>query len=237
MWTVYKHTAPNGKIYIGITHLKPEYRWNSGRGYKTNKHFYNAITLYGWDNIKHEIIDEFQTQKEAEEKERELIFHYRSYDNRFGYNKALGGHALSEESRKKISDTRRKKQIKPYWFGKHMPKETREKLSKARKGKHIHITEEWRLHIAEAKRGEKNPNYGKPMREASRKALLAAHERPVVQIVNGEEVIYRSAKVAGDITGICNCNITRVCKKQRATAGGYVWKYADCIAPSKNLDS
>lgn len=28
-YSVYKHTAPNGKIYIGITSMKPENRWNN----------------------------------------------------------------------------------------------------------------------------------------------------------------------------------------------------------------
>ena len=29
-YTVYKHTSPSGKVYIGITCRKPEYRWNHG---------------------------------------------------------------------------------------------------------------------------------------------------------------------------------------------------------------
>lgn len=33
-YTVYKHTSPSGKVYIGITCRKPEYRWNHGKGYK-----------------------------------------------------------------------------------------------------------------------------------------------------------------------------------------------------------
>ena len=30
-YTVYKHTCPNGKIYIGITSMPVEKRWDSGR--------------------------------------------------------------------------------------------------------------------------------------------------------------------------------------------------------------
>lgn len=33
LFCVYKHTAPNGKVYIGITSQKPIYRWNSGEAY------------------------------------------------------------------------------------------------------------------------------------------------------------------------------------------------------------
>lgn len=30
MYTVYKHTTPSGKVYIGITGQKPERRWQNG---------------------------------------------------------------------------------------------------------------------------------------------------------------------------------------------------------------
>lgn len=56
MYTVYKHTTPSGKVYIGITGRAVEKRWENGSGYKSNKYFYSAIKKYGWDNIKHEIV-------------------------------------------------------------------------------------------------------------------------------------------------------------------------------------
>lgn len=40
---VYKHTSPNGKIYIGITSQVPNHRWRNGNGYKTNPYFTRAI--------------------------------------------------------------------------------------------------------------------------------------------------------------------------------------------------
>lgn len=36
-WCLYRHTTPSGKVYIGITSYKPEYRWNNGRGYFNTK--------------------------------------------------------------------------------------------------------------------------------------------------------------------------------------------------------
>lgn len=45
-YVVYMHVLPNKKRYIGITCRKPEYRWNYGKGYIENKHFYNAILKY-----------------------------------------------------------------------------------------------------------------------------------------------------------------------------------------------
>ena len=51
IYTVYKHITPSGKVYIGITSIKPDKRWNRGKGYKDNIYFSNAINKYGWDNI------------------------------------------------------------------------------------------------------------------------------------------------------------------------------------------
>lgn len=42
-YTVYKHACPSGKVYIGITSMKPEKRWDNRRGYKSNQHFSAAI--------------------------------------------------------------------------------------------------------------------------------------------------------------------------------------------------
>lgn len=50
-YTVYKHTCPNGKVYIGITKRNVEKRWLNGKGYERQPHFYNAILKYGGDNI------------------------------------------------------------------------------------------------------------------------------------------------------------------------------------------
>ena len=68
MYCVYKHTVPNGKVYIGITKLNPLERWKNGHGYKDNTKFFNDIILYGWLNIKHEILFEELTEYEARTK-------------------------------------------------------------------------------------------------------------------------------------------------------------------------
>ena len=226
MWTVYRHTTPNGKTYIGITHQKPEARWANGGGYKSNTHFYNAIQKYGWGNIRHEIVHVVPTQEQAEKLERELILRHKSYDRNFGYNKALGGHALSEESRRKIGRTRKERGIKPHNTGKHWPDETKKKISEANKGRHYTIREEGRRNIAKAKMGKLNPNYGKSMPEEQKRLLISLNEKPVIKIAGEKETRYRSAKAAMEATGIFSGNISRVCKGTRATAGGYVWKYA-----------
>ena len=57
-YLVYKHTAPNGKVYIGITSQSPQRRFNNGRGYYHNDHFKRAIEKYGWKGFSHEILTE-----------------------------------------------------------------------------------------------------------------------------------------------------------------------------------
>ena len=54
---IYVHTSPNYKVYVGLS-KHPKQRWNNGEGYKDNKNFYDDIKLFGWDNIKHEIVAE-----------------------------------------------------------------------------------------------------------------------------------------------------------------------------------
>lgn len=78
MFIVYKHICPNDKIYIGITSQAAPKRWRNGEGYKQNKHFYSAILKYGWDNIKHEILFENLSKKQACEIEKRLIAEYDS---------------------------------------------------------------------------------------------------------------------------------------------------------------
>lgn len=130
-FTVYMHIAPNGKKYIGITQQVPEKRWGKGRYYLKNNHFTNAIQKYGWENFEHNILFEHLTKKEAEQKEIELIFFYKTNHPKFGYNIANGGNSVgmhSKETKEKISKNNSK-----YWKGKKIPKETIEKMLQTKK--------------------------------------------------------------------------------------------------------
>ena len=103
-YSVYMHICPNGKVYVGLTGIKPELRWDNGRGYKTQV-FRNAIKKYGWENIKHIIVKSNLTLDEANELEIELISKYKSYDQKFGYNIDFGGNcsgSKSEEHKEKL---------------------------------------------------------------------------------------------------------------------------------------
>lgn len=113
---VYEHLFPNGKRYFGITSKKPNQRWENGGGYSKEHQpvVYNAIKKYGWDNIKHNILFTGLTYEEATEMEIKLIAQYKTncsrYGNDYGYNMTDGGegafgHTVTEDAKKKISET------------------------------------------------------------------------------------------------------------------------------------
>ena len=85
MYYVYMHTTPDGKVYVGET-KSPIRRWANGDGYIDNPAFYKAIQLFGWNNIKHEIIAQYNTQVEAKVCEAIIIHHLNSEDSEIGYN-------------------------------------------------------------------------------------------------------------------------------------------------------
>ena len=98
-WTIYRHIAPNGKVYIGQTKQSVQARWENGKGYNSYQEnesvFWKAIKKYGWQNFSHEIVeDNISSQEEANEREIYWIEYYRSYigfSDCNGYNMTRGG--------------------------------------------------------------------------------------------------------------------------------------------------
>lgn len=198
-YSVYKHTSPDGKVYIGATSQEPEKRWRKdGKGYRIQPRMHEAIENIGWDNFDHEIVASGMTEEEAHNMEKELIEKYNSTDIEHGYNMVKGGKGMlgyvpSEEVRRKQSErvrgenhplygkhhseeTRRKlsESHKGQGLGKSLSKETREKISKAKSGKNHHfygkhLSEEHRRKMSESRTGEKNPRYGVKASEETRR--------------------------------------------------------------------
>ena len=185
LYAVYKHTSPNGKIYIGITLRKPIYRWNNGKGYLKQVYFYNAILKYGWENIKHEILFENLTKEEAEQKEIELIRFYKSNQRAYGYNIANGGRtrgSVSEETKLKLSEMYKGKPSNRK--GCKLSKETKEKISRNTRGKKLTEETKQRIGIAsknrerteEWKHNISNGLKGKKLSEEHKKKISEAHK-------------------------------------------------------------
>lgn len=205
-YCVYKHTFPNGKVYIGITCQKPEIRWDFGWGYRAQPFVFNAIRKYGWGNIKHEILYDGLTKEKAEQTEVELISKYKANIKWFGYNIANGGSAgvpLSEETKRKIGEGNKgkfvseetRKKISKIRKGKTASEETKKKLSESHKGikrskesiektasarRGTHLSDSHKENISNALKGkyvgEKNHNYGKHFSEEHKRKISEAQK-------------------------------------------------------------
>ena len=95
MYQVYKHTCPNEKVYVGMTGLEIEQRWQNGFGYTDNQTFFHDIVRFGWDNIAHQILSEHSTRDEALREEAYQILLHNATHPQYGYNYAQRGSAHS----------------------------------------------------------------------------------------------------------------------------------------------
>lgn len=146
-FTVYKHTSPNGKCYIGITCQDLEYRWgNNGYNYLSvmpngklkHPYFANAILKYGWDNITHEILHTNVTKEEACLLESRYISEYKRQG--LSYNVTDGGEGrwgckLSEEIIDKLRNSHRGKKQSAETIAKRVAKNTGKRRTDEQKAK------------------------------------------------------------------------------------------------------
>lgn len=87
MYYIYKHTCPNGKVYIGVTG-DIDSRWQNGNAYSGE--FYADILKFGWDNIEHCILDQAETRADAGIVESYWIIKHDANNPEKGYNKYRG---------------------------------------------------------------------------------------------------------------------------------------------------
>lgn len=272
-YKVYKHTFPNGKIYIGITSkVSIEQRWGENGKYYKGQFVYNAIKKYGWNNIKHEVLFEDLTKDQAEQKEIELIALCESNKSNKGYNIQNGGNTqgtMAVSTREKISRLRkeyiknngsnwkenfqsedaqkkRKQKLLEYYKNNVVSAETRQKISKAAKGKTGHkwtdeeklrhselfkdrvFTEEWKNKISISKQGNKNAMYGKKMSEEHKRKIAegvskGSHKKPIVCIEN--DITYISLSEASRQLNIPSSSIYKVCKGERNSTHNLHFKF------------
>ena len=203
-WSVYKHTCPDGKVYIGATSQSPRVRWNYGYGYR-NSNFYSAIKKFGWNNILHEVIAAGLTEEQAYVMEEKLISDYDATNPERGYNLATGkgstGVVISEETRRRLIDSHTGKKCP------HSP--------------------EWNENIRKGNLGRKNPHSGVPRSAGCRAKIAKAHSKKVGQFDSQSNLIrvFDSLRSAEKETNIKNQNISACCLGKTKTAGGYIWKY------------
>lgn len=156
---VYIHTCRiNGKSYIGITNKTASERFiehclAAKRGSKFA--FHAAIRKHGEDQWIHETLAVVKSREEAHRLEIELISERRTTERQFGYNmtkggdgvvgltrtqehsdnisKALQGHEVSEETRRKLSEYRGEKAS---FYGKRQSQEWKDMISEIMTNNH-----------------------------------------------------------------------------------------------------
>lgn len=242
-YSVYIHTTPSGKVYVGMTGRDPLVRWRNGTGYSGSKYFDHAIKKYGWENIKHEVVLTNLTKQEACNAEKELIKKYDSTNMEKGYNRTFGGEeglVFTPETKKKISEKSRQhhasleyRRAASEWMRKRVvSEETRQKISEAQKGrKPVILPRETIERLAKEKKERYSSKKWKEDHKEQLTKLASYGTRKAKKVVQytlaGEYVMeYKSMKEAGRCTGIRDGNICKCCKGMVKTAGGYIWQYA-----------
>lgn len=197
-YTVYMHTSPSNKVYIGITGRKPEVRWARGKAYYQNERFTAAINKYGWDNFKHEILYTGLSKEEACDKEVMLIAKYRSNEREHGYNNSTGGESPAKGHKQSAEAIA--KRI-PYLKQKRS-KEACEAISRGKKGKPNGLT---------GRTGEKSM-------QAGRVIQLDEETGDVVGEYYGYPEMHR-------VTGYAVTPVKEAVYGIRKRAYGYLWRY------------
>lgn len=141
MYSVYMHTSPDGKKYVGITMQNPKDRWANGKGYANNKHFARAIKKYGWGNFRHEILYNNLTESQASDIEKRLIAELNLTDYSVGYNireGGISGYHHSAKTREKMKRNHKDFSGENHpGYGTKRSAESKNKMSIAKKGKRI----------------------------------------------------------------------------------------------------
>lgn len=237
---IYKITnLVNGKVYIGQTTDKKGFdgRYsNKGEGiervyncndyYKQhnihyNKHLYNSIEKYGFNNfVVNKIFDIAFSKEELDIKEDLWINYFDCIKN--GYNNQSGGSngKPSEETKKKISlaitGTRQGKNntmygIEPWNKGQSLSEEIKKHISNAKKGK---------------KKGDDNPFYGIH-------GFNNPNSKNIICITTN--IIFANAKEAGIYYNIDNSGIAKVCKGKRKTINYFIFKYIEDLTEEEYI--
>lgn len=251
---IYCHTSPSGKRYIGQTCQSPNLRWSHGHGYRGQPYFSRAIAKYGWDNFDHQILCVVHSKKMADLFEQHYIAKYDTFDGNHGYNLTKGGggclgHKPSDAERAALSDRMR---------GREVSDESRRKISESlkegyRTGRITPPThsEEALKRMSEERKGEGNPMYGrhhtpeaiasmtekrtgmKRSEEARRNISEARYKsekikrRQVDQFdLDGNYIAtYASIKEAADTVGDFTSCIGSCCRGKMRRSKQYRWRY------------
>jgi len=159
---IYRITNPSFNVYIGQTwNLKNRFSNYKKLNCKFQTKLFNSFKKYGFESHKFEIIFKSSIQQELDGAEIFYIEYYKSMGCSLNIRKGGSQGKLSDESKQKISISRKGKCIgeKNSQFGKERSDEHRKRLSISRKGKGI---------------GKENSQFGKERSDEHRKRLSSS---------------------------------------------------------------
>lgn len=150
---IYKITNKiNNKVYIGKTKNSIKSRFSKhlkNAKNKVNRHLYDSMNHYGYDNFEISLIEECQSLDELEEREKYWIKEFDSISPN-GYNMTIGGDGgdtlfnWSEEEKRELWDNQAKKRL-----GKKRTSKQRENMSFSAKERENKKTENDKKIISE----------------------------------------------------------------------------------------
>jgi group I intron endonuclease len=163
----------NNKLYVGKTsNLSRRWREHKkvaeGGKEKYGKNFraiHAAIKKYGEDNFSFFDIESWEEELEAYEAEMFWIEYFQSYQKNIGYNETMGGKGAQSGNKNPR-------------FGKPVSDETRQKLSKSRKGKKPSLgtkqSAETKAKWSTQRKGSGNAMYGKHHSDEGKQNISSA---------------------------------------------------------------
>ena len=225
------YNTKSEKWYIGQT-IRPEGRFKRHIDYAINKKdnckFHRALRKYGLENWVYCVLEDNILRANLNMREMYWVEEFDSFYN--GYNLTVGGgHTIfSEEVKEKLK-------------GKHLSEETRKKLSESHKGKRM--SEETRKRMSESRKGLIPWNKGKTAWNTGKHGIYSEETRKRMSESHKGKPSNKSKKVSKyDLTGnyIQTYNsitdavkenpkctsISGVCKGKFKQSGGFIWKYA-----------
>ena len=234
---IYKITSPSNKIYIGqTTNYSKRHNAYKNHKCKLQPKLFASIEKYGFINHTIEIIKECQVE--------DLNYYERYYQEY--YESVLNGLNLrytattdksgfmSEESKKKMSDSGKGKIITEEWrknlsiagIGRRHTEEEKQKISQAHKGKKKSAE-----HIAKIQATLKTMQM--PKRSKETKALQSLNNGKSKKVnqydLQGNFINqFRSGAEANRQLGISVMSISSCALGKIKTGGGFVWKYENC---------
>lgn len=242
-WCVYRHIAPNGKMYVGITSQLPQKRWNNGHGYKHSTYFFNAIKKYGWDNFKHEILLEGLSEEEASWAEEMFVECWDLIDRDKGYNCKNGGgvhgkhtietkERIAQSSRDRWKDpvykSRQSALTKEWWSVEDNKQRMREAQSKGMKG--LPKSEEHKRKLREANIGKRHTKETLKKMSDRQSGGNNGHAKSVVVLDKESMKVIRKFDTmteAAKFIGVSLSCVSECCNGNAYTAGGYICQYAE----------